>query len=90
LASEESGWHFTASNVTMKQLKVFNIEDMPQGMEKGTPQTWDFLGALLGDGEVEKKVDGDAPVADNEPSVDLDSDDSYWDEVDEIDLEGFL
>ncbi|KIJ09702.1 hypothetical protein PAXINDRAFT_87106, partial [Paxillus involutus ATCC 200175] len=86
LASEESGWHFAASNATIKQLEGFNIEDMARGIEKGAPRTWKFIGALLGDGDVEKEADGDTPAVDDEPSAGSDSDDSYWDEVDEIDL----
>ncbi|KIK75088.1 hypothetical protein PAXRUDRAFT_173852, partial [Paxillus rubicundulus Ve08.2h10] len=52
--------------------------------------TWEFIGVLLGDGDMEKEVDGETPAVDDEPSAGSDSDDSYWDEVDEIDLEGFI
>ncbi|KIK91647.1 hypothetical protein PAXRUDRAFT_104988, partial [Paxillus rubicundulus Ve08.2h10] len=86
LVSEESGWHFAASNMTTKQREGFNIEDMAQEIEKGAPRTWEFNGTLLGDGDMEKEADGDTLVADDEPSAGSDSDESYWDKVDEIDL----
>ncbi|KAG1729207.1 uncharacterized protein EDB91DRAFT_1028323, partial [Suillus paluster] len=94
LASEDSGSHFGASSATTKQLEDFSVEDMAQEMIRSAPELWALLGALLGEGEkcslpVSDEVDGDgdAVMGDSQSSED---DDSYWDQVEAVDLEGFI
>ena len=92
VVSEESGWHFGASNATTKQLEDFDIEDMARDMERRAPGLWYLLGALL-DGVERSSWLEDAKL--KEPEQDAITNEeiteaSYWDEVDEIDLEGFI
>ncbi|KAI6013321.1 hypothetical protein PISMIDRAFT_9583 [Pisolithus microcarpus 441] len=91
LTSEDSGWHFKASNTSTKQLEDFNLKKMAWDMEDSAPQWWSLLGVLLGDkgkseSEGQKDEEGGAPVAPEEDG----NVDSYWDDVDEIDLEGLI
>ncbi|KAG1889332.1 hypothetical protein F4604DRAFT_1569200 [Suillus subluteus] len=94
LASKDSGSHFGASSATTEQLEQFNVEDMAQGMIHSTPELWALLGAVLGGGEKyslpasdEVDGDGDAVMDDSQDSKD---NDSYWGQVDAVDLEGFI
>lgn len=47
LASEDSGWHFKASNTSTKQLEDFNLKKMARDMEDSAPEWWSLLGVLL-------------------------------------------
>ncbi|KIJ57501.1 hypothetical protein HYDPIDRAFT_72446, partial [Hydnomerulius pinastri MD-312] len=82
----DSGWHFGATNTTTKKLEVFSIEDMARDMEGCAPGLWRMLGVLF-DGEA-SKTNNENGVA--EGDITMGDDDSYWDEIDEIDLEGFI
>lgn len=83
LTSGDSGWHFGAWSATTKQLEDFSLEDMARDMEADAPGLWQMLGTLLDDGNVIDDGDGGAGRNDE-----LDT--SYWNAVDEIDLEGFI
>ena len=93
MSSERAGWHFGASSTTTKQLEDFSIEEMAWEMETSAPALWNLLGGLLGEDQklplmVHEKGDRDA---DNSASdVPMSIDDSYWDQVEAIDLEGFI
>ena len=85
IAAEDAGWHFGVYQSTVKQFEEFSLEDMGQELEKNAPKLWHLVGLLLGGCTEETAVlgmdsDGDAIM----------DDDTYWDEVDEIDLEGFV
>jgi len=87
LASAESGWHFGVSNSSTKQLEDFSLEEMALQMESRAPQWWSLLSTLLDDvthpqEEVRDGGDG-VPESDNDMV-------NYWDQVDEIDLEGLI
>ncbi|KAI6111628.1 hypothetical protein EDD16DRAFT_1694167 [Pisolithus croceorrhizus] len=89
LMSENSGWHFKASNTSTKQLEDFSLKEMAWDMEDTTPEWWSLLGVLLGDkgkrvSGGQKDEGGDEPIAPEEDG----NIDSYWDDMDEIDLEG--
>ncbi|KAG1775698.1 hypothetical protein EV702DRAFT_931378, partial [Suillus placidus] len=93
MSSEHAGWHFGASSTTTKQLEDFSIEEMAQVMETSTPALWNFLGGLLGEYRklplmVHEKGDRDAHNSTSD--VPMSVDDSYWDQVEAIDLEGFI
>ncbi|KIK93789.1 hypothetical protein PAXRUDRAFT_144287, partial [Paxillus rubicundulus Ve08.2h10] len=47
LASQTSGWHFSVSSATTKQLENFSLEDMAGGMLARAPMFWHMLGMLL-------------------------------------------
>jgi len=93
MSSERAGWHFGASSTTTKQLEDFSIEEMAREMETSAPALWNLLGGLLGEDRklplmVHEKGDRDA---DNSASdVPMSVDDSYWDQVEAIDLKGFI
>ncbi|KAI6097403.1 hypothetical protein EV401DRAFT_2151926 [Pisolithus croceorrhizus] len=91
LASEGSGWHFKASCTSTKQLEDFNLREMAQKMEVSTPKWWSLLGTLLGDkGTRESGVQRD-DWGDEHAAMDMEGNlGSYWDDVDEIDLEGLI
>ncbi|KIM70513.1 hypothetical protein SCLCIDRAFT_6195 [Scleroderma citrinum Foug A] len=86
LASAESGWHFGVSNSSTKQLEDFSLEEMVLEMENHAPQWWSLLSTLLDeDTRTQEAIwDGDGP-----PELENDVA-SYWDQVDEIDLEGLI
>jgi hypothetical protein len=93
MSSEDAGWHFGASSTTTKQLEDFSIEEMAQEMETSAPTLWNLLGGLLGEDRklplmVNEKGDRDAHTSASD--VQMSVDDSYWDQVDAIDLEGFI
>jgi hypothetical protein len=85
MASEESGSHFGASSANMQQLEEFSIEETAQTMKLNAPGLWGLIGALLGEderlGSNEDVVMSDADEA---------GDDYYWDQVEAIELEGFI
>jgi hypothetical protein len=94
LASEDSGSHFGASSATTEQLEQFSVKDMAQGMIHSAPELWALLGTLLGGGKkyllpVSDKVDGDGDTV-MDDSQNSEDNDSYWDQVDAVDLEGFI
>ncbi|KAG2061416.1 hypothetical protein BDR06DRAFT_1041435 [Suillus hirtellus] len=99
LSSEEAGWHFGALHVTTKQLEAFSVDDMAIDMALCAPALWDLLGFLLGADRHPAMLENNLEDADGdtmmggELAVDSMStavDDSYWDTVDTIDLEGFV
>ncbi|KIK76825.1 hypothetical protein PAXRUDRAFT_17913 [Paxillus rubicundulus Ve08.2h10] len=88
ITSEDSGWHFGALNTTTKQLEDFSLEKMARDMGSDAPELCRMIGLLLDDEgsgifDGEKDVGGPSDVA-------MGDDDGYWDEVNEIDLEGFI
>ncbi|KAI6022193.1 hypothetical protein PISMIDRAFT_108972 [Pisolithus microcarpus 441] len=85
-ASEGSRWHFRASSMSTKQLESFSLSEMAHEMEAGTPKWWRLLRTLLSD---KGMTDMARTTIDDTPEVEGDVDD-YWDEVDEIDLEGMI
>ncbi|KIK76596.1 hypothetical protein PAXRUDRAFT_169402 [Paxillus rubicundulus Ve08.2h10] len=90
-AAEASGWHFGAYRSTTKQLEDFDLEKMAKDMEASAPHFWSLLGLFLG--EARDEIVGGGPGPDDSRDADGDvvmGDESYWDEVDEIDLEGFI
>ena len=87
LASGNSGWHFSAWNATTKQLEDFLLDNMARDMEANAPGLWQMLGTLL-DGGPGSNDEND--VDDGEVGSDDDLDTSYWDAIDEIDMEGFI
>ncbi|KAF9234053.1 hypothetical protein BU15DRAFT_66045 [Melanogaster broomeanus] len=87
LASQMSGWHFGASSTTTKQLENFSLEDMAEGMLAHAPTFWRMLGMLLGDDQTALSGHG-AGLEGAEDEADEEQ--GYWDEVDEIDLEGII
>ena len=97
VASEDRGWHFGASTATTKQLEDFNLNVMAHDIEVHAPGIWTFVGLLLESNEKqdagsssnlgkEKDIDGDVVM--DEQSTDVEED--YWNEVDEVDLEGLI
>ena len=47
MASKTSGWHFSAKNVSFKQIDAFSINGMADSFTKQTPYLWAILGVLL-------------------------------------------
>ncbi|KAI6120802.1 hypothetical protein EV401DRAFT_2070333 [Pisolithus croceorrhizus] len=93
LASEDNGLHFRASSTSTEQLENFSLTAMAQKMEVNAPKWWWLLGTLLDDKATadltgQKDGGGDESV-DDAREIEGD-DDEYWDEVDEIDLEGII
>ncbi|KAG1839900.1 hypothetical protein DFJ58DRAFT_667470 [Suillus subalutaceus] len=93
ISSEGAGWHFGASSATTKQLEDFSIKEMAGEMETSAPALWNLLGGLLGEDRklpliIHEKGDQDAP--NSMSSMQMSDDDSYWDQVEVIDLEGFI
>ncbi|KAI6165502.1 hypothetical protein EDD17DRAFT_1774941 [Pisolithus thermaeus] len=82
---EKRGWHFGALNVTTKQLEHFSIDEMARDMEICVLELWRLLGIFL-DEERTRSVHEE----DSSDSLLTEGDNSYWDAVDEIDLEGFI
>ncbi|KIJ15266.1 hypothetical protein PAXINDRAFT_11806 [Paxillus involutus ATCC 200175] len=86
-ATQTGGWHFGASSATTKQLEDFSLEDMERGMLAGAPTFWGMLGTLLGDDQTTPSGHGEGLEGAEDKA---DEEVSYWDEVDEIDLEGII
>ncbi|KAG2041279.1 hypothetical protein BDR03DRAFT_979686 [Suillus americanus] len=87
ISSEEAGWHFGPSHATTQQVEDFNIEEMGREMQSCAPALWDLLGFLLGADSSCKAKDADADIIMDEAH---DEYDSYWDDLDDIDLEGLI
>ncbi|KAG0697701.1 hypothetical protein DFH29DRAFT_878509 [Suillus ampliporus] len=87
ISSEEAGWHFGPSHTTTQQVEDFNIEEMGREMQSCAPALWDLLGFLLGADSSCKAKDADADIIMDEVH---DEYDSYWDDLDDIDLEGLI
>ncbi|KAG1906319.1 uncharacterized protein F5891DRAFT_1182571 [Suillus fuscotomentosus] len=88
ISSEEGGWHFGPLHATTQQLEEFSMEEMGLEMQSRAPALWDLLGFLLG-ADSTSSVD-DVKDADGDITMDCTEEDSYWDDVDDIDLEGFI
>ena len=87
LASAESGWHFGASNSSIKQLEDFSLEEMALEMENHAPHWWSLLSTLLNNNTRAQEASGDG----GDGMQDLENDGvDYWDQVDEIELEGLI
>jgi len=85
ITSADTGWHFSALNATTVQLEEFDLEDMGRDMEDRAPGLWSLLGVLLNGGTPE----GGTLTTDTEGGL-SEADDDYWEEIEEIDLEGFI
>ncbi|KAG1775488.1 hypothetical protein EV702DRAFT_973036 [Suillus placidus] len=85
MASEEGSSHFGALSANMQQLEEFSIKETAQAMKLNAPGLWGLLGALLCEderlGSNKDVVMSDVPEAVN---------DYYWDQVEAIELEGFI
>lgn len=78
-------------------MEEFSLKEMMHDIELNAPQWWRLLGLLLGPG---KRLEGhalegieshgimDSEMDDLPPSLDDSAD--YWNEVDGLDLEGFI
>ncbi|KIK75322.1 hypothetical protein PAXRUDRAFT_173185, partial [Paxillus rubicundulus Ve08.2h10] len=88
ITSEDSGWHFGALSTTTKQLEDFSLEKMAQDMGSDALELCRMIGLLLDD-EGSGTFDGEKDVG-GPSDVAMGDNDGYWDEVDEIDLEGFI
>ncbi|KAG1726519.1 uncharacterized protein EDB91DRAFT_1061580 [Suillus paluster] len=96
-SSEEGGWHFGPSHTTTQQVEDFSVKEMDREMQSCAPALWDLLGHLLGADDSPsceaKDTDGDVLMGNmlgNSSRIVHEEDDSYWDDLDEIDLEGFI
>ncbi|KAI6002202.1 hypothetical protein F5J12DRAFT_686107, partial [Pisolithus orientalis] len=89
LTSEDNGWHFRASSASTKQLEDFSLQQMAQKMGEGTPKWWGLLGTLLDD-KGSGELGGQNEHIMNETLESEREFGNYWDEVDEIDLEGMI
>ena len=92
VAAEESGWHFGVHHSTLKQFEEFSLEDMGRELEQEAPKLWHLLGELLG-GPGCRDIMEDEGAKDHSREIDSETimgDDTYWNEVEEIDLEGFI
>ncbi|KIK26861.1 hypothetical protein PISMIDRAFT_79972, partial [Pisolithus microcarpus 441] len=90
LASEDSSSHFRASSTSTEQLENFSLMTMAREMEAGALRWWGLLGTFFDEGgtaDLAGPKDGGG-----DKSVDnvLEVEDEYWDEVDEINLEGLI
>ncbi|KAG1775335.1 hypothetical protein EV702DRAFT_1046931 [Suillus placidus] len=85
MASEENGSHFGASSASMQQLEEFSIEETAQAMKLNAPGLWGLLGALLGE-EERLGSNKDVVISDVPEAID----NYYWDQVEAIELEGFI
>ncbi|KAI6096210.1 hypothetical protein EDD16DRAFT_1776395 [Pisolithus croceorrhizus] len=77
--------------MSTKQLEGFSLTEVAHEMEAGAPRWWRLLGVLLHDKGMADMAGQKAghECTDDMPEVEGDIDD-YWDEVDEIDLEGLI
>ncbi|KAJ8591097.1 hypothetical protein M405DRAFT_932356 [Rhizopogon salebrosus TDB-379] len=89
ISSENAGWHFGASNATTKQLEDFSIEEMAEEMENSAPELWSLLGGLLGEDPKDGDCDRDVNMSDSDAQI-VSVDDDYWNQVEAVDLEGFI
>lgn len=87
ITSEAHGWHFGAFRATTKQLEEFCLKDMVQDIKTYAPMLWRLFDWLLGGSD---EFPDSASVHDGGGDIVIDSDGQYWDEVDAIDLEGFI
>ncbi|KAG1896780.1 uncharacterized protein F5891DRAFT_1192677 [Suillus fuscotomentosus] len=85
MASEENGSHFGASSANMQQLEEFSIKETAQTMRSNAPGLWGLLGILLSEDE-RLGSNEDVVMSDAEEAVN----DYYWDQVEAIELEGFI
>ncbi|KAG1888576.1 hypothetical protein F4604DRAFT_1915567 [Suillus subluteus] len=85
MASKESGSHFGASSANMQQLEEFSIEETAQAMKLNAPGLWGLLRALLGEDE-RMESNEDVVMSDAQDAAN----DNYWDQVEAIELEGFI
>jgi len=92
LAAEESGWHFGACSASTKQMEDFSLEEMAKQMEAYAPKWWAFIGMLFGEEGAQERAWGDAEMDVDEEMRVLGNSvlDTYWNEVDEVDLEGLI
>ena len=95
LTSKDNGWHFGASNATTKQMEDFSLKEMAWKIESSTPWWWKLFGLFLNDekawlqGSLQRDEMDDVEMDDTPPLDSVHSDD-YWNDVDEIDLEGII
>ncbi|KAI5982306.1 hypothetical protein EDD15DRAFT_2324236 [Pisolithus albus] len=88
LASDDNGQHFRASSASTKQLEEFSLQQMAQKIEEGAPKWWSLLGSLLdqnASGELGGEKDKEGGESELEGVFE-----TFWDDVDEIDLEGMI
>jgi len=92
LTSKHAGWHFNARSTTTKQLEEFDIKTMAQDIGHHAPKLWDFLGTLVRlamecGGHQDGGMEADIKMGLEGTS---DQDHGYWEEIEEINLEGFI
>ncbi|KAI6017690.1 hypothetical protein BKA83DRAFT_110752 [Pisolithus microcarpus] len=90
LASEDGSSHFRASSTSTEQLENFSLTAMAQEMEAGAPRWWGLLGTLLDDRRMANSAGQTDGLGDESIDNEQAADHEYWDEVDEIDLEGLI
>ncbi|KAF8120000.1 hypothetical protein EV363DRAFT_1408618 [Boletus edulis] len=93
LASEDSGSHFGAATATVQQLEEFDVEEMAHTMETRAPRMWHMLESVL----LTRHERQGLGIAGSMGSIDqsgedesTESADDYWNQVEEIDLEGII
>ncbi|KAI0809159.1 hypothetical protein BC629DRAFT_1482619 [Irpex lacteus] len=87
LVQKESGWHFSAKNVTADQLEHFAIDGMADRMQEQAPTLSTLLGCLLSSGPnrttnreraTQEEVADEDLGATAEAVAELDEDEEYW------------
>ncbi|KAG6380523.1 hypothetical protein JVT61DRAFT_8687 [Boletus reticuloceps] len=91
MMASNRNWHFGALSTTTKQLEEFCLEDLARDMGACAPALSTLLGVLL-DNENRHLTAGTVNHEDGEGDalIGTANNDRYWDEVDEIDLEGII
>lgn len=98
LTRRETGLHFTAKNTTEQKLKEFDIHLLAQKMQNLAPDLWELMGGLLAaDSTINRKRERRQrkkpaklvePVQRDDGDIDMrdvgDSDEDYWEGVDDI------
>ena len=88
LTSIKHGWHFSATNTSVDQIREFRIEDMVKQIKTVAPALWNTVRVLLSaDPRLERRrssqildTSTDAPVGD--PEAGEDDENEFWEEAD--------
>ncbi|KIK73984.1 hypothetical protein PAXRUDRAFT_176964, partial [Paxillus rubicundulus Ve08.2h10] len=90
LACAGGGWHFGALSMRTKDLENFHLDNMAQEMEATAPKLWRLFGSLQSEEEAKERVVGDEREGEEMILADEPDDEAYWDELDPLDLKGFI
>jgi hypothetical protein len=88
LLDNDHTWRFSAVHSTAQQIEDFKIEGMVRSMMEIAPHLWKGISALLGSSKSDSESSNPINASDNLNS--MESDNGYWENIDEIDLEGFI